>query len=70
MAKTELKQHYYSPEFKRDAIELVEGGYQTLGLTHCVLQFKNERIRLTSISDTSTQQEDGPSFRESLRLIN
>jgi transposase len=30
MAKTERKRHYYSPEFKRDAVELVEQGDQTL----------------------------------------
>ena len=30
MAKTERKRHYYSPEFKRDAVELVEKGDRTL----------------------------------------
>ena len=30
MAKTERKRRYYSPEFKRDAVELVEQGDQTL----------------------------------------
>jgi len=30
MAKAERKRRYYSPEFKRDAVELVEQGDQTL----------------------------------------
>jgi hypothetical protein len=58
------------PQFNQQGRQRVVTAEKPLGLAPCVLPFRNERIWITIISDASTQQEDGQTYRESLRLIN